>query len=188
MLLIVSATSSASVLFTDNFDAEHGGVTQANYNAFANWSVTDGTVDLIANGSFGLTGNGMFVDMDGSSANAGTMTTRSGFNIQPGYLYRLSFRLSGNRRSNQVDILHVSFGTAYAENFSDPYTTAWHTVSREFTAASSQTAFLAFAHDGGDNVGMMIDEVVLEVVPEPTSLIALGTASAALVRLRRIRA
>ena len=48
----MAGSSQAAILLTDNFDGENGGVGSLNYNSFANWNVTGGTVDLIGNGYF----------------------------------------------------------------------------------------------------------------------------------------
>ena len=66
--------ASATPIFEDNFDSENGGNGVTNYTGFINWTVTDGTVDLIGNGYFDFfPGNGLYVDMDGSTNNAGKM-------------------------------------------------------------------------------------------------------------------
>ena len=44
-------SAQALTIFEDNFDSENGGNYQLNYSGFANWDVTDGTVDLIGEGS-----------------------------------------------------------------------------------------------------------------------------------------
>ena len=56
-------SANAGVIFSDNFNAENGGTGVLNYNSFNNWTVTDGTVDLIGNGFFDFyPGNGLYVD------------------------------------------------------------------------------------------------------------------------------
>ncbi len=74
---LFATTAQAGVLFQDNFDAEGtSGSSQLNYNAFDNWTVEDGTVDLIADpNQWGIDcvgGTGKCVDLDGSTRNAGT--------------------------------------------------------------------------------------------------------------------
>src|SRR5215469_8200682 len=89
--LIVSCVASAlamgvahasTTVFTDNFDTEGApGVSILNYGSFANWTVSNGTVDLVAipNG-FGIStcpgaASGKCVDLDGSTSDAGVMTS-----------------------------------------------------------------------------------------------------------------
>lgn len=54
---LFSITANAGVIFQDNFDSElTPGVSETNYDDFANWTVSDGTVDLIADpNTWGLT-------------------------------------------------------------------------------------------------------------------------------------
>ena len=47
-----------------------------NYNSFSQFSVTNGTVDLIGNGFFDFyPSQGRYVDLDGSTGNAGLLGT-----------------------------------------------------------------------------------------------------------------
>lgn len=79
---------------------------QLNFNNFANWDV-DGVVDLIGNGGervlFDLIpGNGMYVDLVGSSAPwLGTVTSKKAFAFINGRQYKLSYKLSGNQRKDE---------------------------------------------------------------------------------------
>ena len=61
-----------------------------NYTGFANWTVYSGTVDLIGNGSYDfLPGDGLYVDLDGSTSDAGVLTTKQSFNFTAGSQYIL---------------------------------------------------------------------------------------------------
>src|SRR5882762_10242764 len=76
--------SHAVVLLNDNFDTENGGVPQLNYSGLANFNVANsgsgGAVDLIGNGSFDFyPGNGLYVDICGSSSACGILTTKQTF-------------------------------------------------------------------------------------------------------------
>ena len=78
MAVALVGPAIAAPVFFDDFNAENGGVGQTNYTGFANWAVQDGTVDLIGNGFFDFfPGNGLYVDVDGSSGDAGKMITSS---------------------------------------------------------------------------------------------------------------
>jgi hypothetical protein len=179
----------ATVLFSDNFDAENGGVGALNYNALSNWIVSDGTVDLIGNGFFDFyPGNGLFIDLDGSTGDAGTMTTGTTFSLLPG-TYRLSFLLGNN--GNGPNSFDVSVGSVFTESFSKTGTDL-ETVVRVFNVGSATSGQIVFAHLGGDNYGAVLDDVkfeALRVVPEPStyaiSLLGLGLAGAAVARGRR---
>jgi hypothetical protein len=103
----------ASVLLSDNFDAENGGVGQLNYFNFANFTVsnagTGGAVDLIGNGFFDFyPGNGLYVDVCGSSSQCGVLTTKTVFGAGS---YTVTLGLGGNARSSINDVTTVNFGT-----------------------------------------------------------------------------
>ena len=108
-LLSVAQPAAATVIFSDDFNAENGGVGALNYTGFANWGVSGvgETVDLIGNGFFDFyPGNGLYVDLDGSTGNAGVLTTNSFFG--PGS-YVLSFNLAGSTRGDTNTVI-VRFG------------------------------------------------------------------------------
>jgi hypothetical protein len=182
------ATGSAALLFSDNFDSENGGVGVLNYNSFANWTVSDGTVDLIGNGFFDfLPGNGLYVDLDGSSGNAGMMT--SNFTLGAG-TYQLSFDLAGNHRNDAIETTSVVvnmgvFSKTYSLNRLDPF----QTFTETFTIASSITAALSFEGIGADNIGMLLDNVEISSssVPEPATatLLLLGSGIIGLTGFRK---
>lgn len=48
------------------------------HNGFLRWTVSDGTVDLIMGGDFGIAcaSSGKCIDLDGSDQNAGVLTSR----------------------------------------------------------------------------------------------------------------
>lgn len=98
---LLSTTAQAAVVFSDNFDNEIAGPTALNFNAFDNFDVT-GQVDLIRNGELGTTGDGYYVDLDGSSG-PGRITSKQTFSFAKGDVVTLSFDVSGNQRSRGSD-------------------------------------------------------------------------------------
>lgn len=168
--LLVSQASAATVVFEDDFNAEHGGTGVLNYAAFAQWTVSGGTVDLIGNGFHDFQpGNGLYVDMDGSTNNAGKMTSID-LNLAAG-TYILSFDLAGNHRNTAVESVsvQVNLGSLLNESFTlamnDPFTT----FTRQFTVAAPTTVQLSFEGAGGDNIGMLLDNVEVATVPLPAA-------------------
>ncbi len=177
-MAITEKPAQAISFFSDNFNTENGGTGQLNFNAFTQWDVTDGTVDLIPTGSqFDFyPGNGLYVDLDGSSSNAGVLTTKTVFD--PG-TYNLSFVLGGNARGAASDNVTVSLGLG---NFSEVFTLASNaplaTVLRTITLTSASK--LSFSNAGGDNIGAILDNVNVTAVPTPAllpGLIGMGVAA-----------
>ena len=80
----------AAVIFSDNFDGENGGVGALNYAGFANFTVSNGSVDLIGNGYFDyLPGNGLYIDLDGSTSDAGVLTESPALALAAGLVHAL---------------------------------------------------------------------------------------------------
>ena len=159
---------SAPILL-DNFNSETSGIGALNYTGFANWTVSNGTVDLIGNGYFDFyPGNGLYVDLDGSTFQAGTLSTKMSF--APG-AYILSFDLGGNQRNYPDDLVDINMGnlaTTLAVASGDPLSLFTYNVT--LTAMGP----LTFYNHGGDNVGAILENVTVSAVPEPYTLLLLG--------------
>lgn len=180
LLGALSVGAQAGLIFQDNFDAETGG-SQLNYTGFANWTVSNGSVDLISTPNdwnlFCAGGSGKCVDLDGSTGNAGVLT--SNLLLLGAGSYTLSFDISGNQRGGAGDSMLVTLGGFLNETLSmNPFDT-WTTITRTFTLTGDESNSIVFNHAGGDNIGIMLDNVSLfkadvTEVPEPGSLILLG--------------
>ena len=198
----VSTTASASV-FVDNFDAE--GATKLNYTGFANWTVENGTVDLLGTPSgYGIVcagGSGSCVDMDGSTSDPGVMVSKKVFNFKA--FAPVTFRLdvSGNQRTPTSDDISLGFRyvpsgpdiSVFTRTFAgfDPFGN--YGVSGFFTADASVRLLINQATGtgpGSDNIGVIIDNVKLTgFVPEPTTwalmILGIGAVGGALRRKQR---
>jgi hypothetical protein len=193
-LVIGAAPAQALPVFEDGFDAETGsgqgasGQSKVNYAAFVSWTVSNGTVDLIAHGDFGIAcagGAGKCVDLDGGSNDAGVLTSVA-LDLAPG-IYELSFLLSGTSSAftqtaagtpNTVD---VSVGSLFATSVTVAKGDPFASYGGSFTVPAPTTVSIVFANQGGDNFGAMLDDVRLTLVPEPgtAALFALGLAGLA---------
>ncbi len=168
-LCLLSFNSYSGTIFSDNFDAEPS--SGLNYGSFANWDISGGSVDLINDGTHGLScfGTGKCVDLDGSSSNAGVMTTKLALDLAPG-IYELSFVISGNQRGGAADFVTVSLGTVFSEVFTKAPGDPYEIIIRQVEVLTQESAYLSFDHAGSDNVGIMLDNVSLTTVPVPPAL------------------
>jgi hypothetical protein len=181
LTLCVAVTSQAALVFRDDFNAENGGVAGLNYNAFSKWNITNGTVDLIGVGSSWdyYPGNGLYVDLDGSTNQAGTMSTRDSFG--PG-TYTLTFDLGGNSKKTGNDVVLISLGSwskLLTLNSTDDLT------NFVFPVTTNGGSLIFSNTNGGDNVGPILDNVLLSSVPLPPSLLLFAPGLFGLVALRR---
>ncbi|MFT4562092.1 MAG: hypothetical protein ACI9BW_001836 [Gammaproteobacteria bacterium] len=184
MLALGHSASAETVLLQENFNAENGGDVQTKYTGFAQFNVTVGAVDLIGPGLADFfPGNGLYVDLDGTSSAAGRLESKSSFALQTGITYRLQFDLGnsdaqfgGGSADNTVT---VSLGSAYSETFNRSGLTPFETITRLITPITAVSTELVFQEDpiiGGDNLGVLLDNVSLVAVPVPGLLGSFGLA------------
>lgn len=190
MLLSVAAAAPAQVIFTDNFDGNPLGLNRTP----GGWTVTEGTVDTVGTGFFDFyPGNGAYIDLDGSTSNAGVLS-RS-FSLLAGTTYTASFVLGGSQRSdsNTVDVAFGSASGSFVVASSAPLTT----YSVQFAPDADGSFSLSFANQGGDNLGALLLSVSVEQgvaapIPEPQTyallLVGLAAVGAAVRRRRTVRA
>lgn len=160
LAVIETLTAQAQVVFTDSFESYTPGT---NSTSFSPWTVTAGSVDILNVGTFPTlpprTGS-QNLDMDGSTNAAGTIT-RS-FAVTSGVTYTLTYYYSGNRRNSNTDSMTVTLGTASVTH-TIPGTQGYTFGSLTWTATSTGTANVTFAHVGNDNIGMLLDDVTVSV-------------------------
>jgi|tagenome__1003787_1003787.scaffolds.fasta_scaffold20936730_2 hypothetical protein len=148
-------------LLNDNFDTENDGNSVLNYSSFQNWNVVNGTVDLMSHALFNNLPpiNGLYIDLDGSSLNAGKIETKKEFNLQPGN-YTLEFDIAGYS-SNDTNTIIISLGNVFHEKITRQNEFPFEHIIRKITINENTTARLAFDHLGGDNFGLLLDNVKL---------------------------
>lgn len=157
--------ATPALLLADDFNAENGGRYQLNYTDFANWQVVAGTVDLVGTAPFDdylPPAQRMSVDLDGTTRAAGTLRSRTQFELAPG-TYRLEFKLAGTPRVGKKDNkVVVSVGSLFNETIRLASFAPLTTYSREIRIRRRTNAFLEFRHLGGDDYGIMLDDVRFE--------------------------
>lgn len=189
-LLIANEGAKSATLLSDNFDTENSGNGSLSFTGFTNWDVTLGTVDLIPVGpNFDFfPGNGLYVDLDGSSRDAGILSSKTTFNFDEGTVYNLQFALGGSTRGDSNSVT-VSLGSLFSEVFTLPSNAGLNVITRTFTALASSTGKLSFANAGGDNIGLILDNVNLtsspRPVPVPSAIFGVILAGSSLLTLKQ---
>lgn len=177
--------SVAATVFFDDFNSENGGSGALNYNGFANWTVTRQSVDLIGNGFFDFfPGNGLYVDLDGSSGSAGRIESIA-LNLSAGS-YAFSFDLAGSQRPggpNTVD-LGLEIGVL-ADTITLNSNDAFSTYTYFFSLNSATSVNIVFDHMGGDNIGLILDNVLLQTIPTPVASLIAGAGLFGVMGVRR---
>ncbi len=174
----------SETLFYDDFE-DDATDSVLNFISLQNWDVSDGTIDYIKEPDYGITclGDGC-LDMDGSTGNAGRITSKQQFSMLPYVDYYISAQVSGNQRRNESDGITLGFWNLDENKDLGYFTISGIAFDSPFSTASYGLMFsksynikLYIEGIGGDNVGVILDNVSFSnnVIPEPTSLILLGT-------------
>ena len=185
-LAAVGVSSANAGPLIHSFGTENGGVGQFNYGSFANFNVSQGSVDLIGNGSFdAYPGNGLYVDLAGTTNQFGALTTKSVF--APGN-YTISLSLGGPIYNGITDGANVSWNEGPGMSFTlaglatSDYTFNATLLNPEaFTI--SDLGLSGNANIGSTLFGFQVSRAT--PVPEPITLSLFGTGVAGALAARR---
>ncbi|WP_224813623.1 hypothetical protein [Hasllibacter sp. MH4015] len=167
-LVLLASTASAQVLFEDNFDANPTGLNLTP----AGWTVTGGSVDTVGQGTFpdicAPTGQ-TCIDLDGSTLDAGRLQSMATFALQPGVRYNLTFDYTWNsfaQDNGNTMIFGVGgFREVMAISETRPAEPQhYRTWTLSFDGDGTNGAIF-FDHQGGDDGGIVIDNVRFSVAP-----------------------
>jgi len=166
-LMLCPRAEAFQQLLWDDFNSENNSHWALDYSAFHNWTVGPGTVDLIGVGSDWnwFPSHGLYVDLDGSTHQAGTMTSSGVWDLTAGAVYKLEFDLAGSQRSDYGatdTVIVVALGTfnkTFTLSAGAPFQT--YTEYIGFSNTGQGSLHVAFAGQGGDNVGLLLDNVRL---------------------------
>ena len=187
--LSMTSAASAAILFSDDFSASTPGLNVTP----AGWNVSNGRVDVIpcCFGQFDFyPGNNLYIDMDGSTGDAGRITTVATFSAIAGNLYTLAFDFG--RNDLNTELLTFGFGGTNGSLTIDGTNTTpgtFGSFSVTFAAMTTGLSSLFFeAPTSFDNQGPVIDNVSLSAVPVPAAGFLLVGALGGLAALRRRKA
>ncbi len=167
LMILFSRTAVGAdvVLLEDNFDTENDAKGAGNYSGFKNWIVTRGTVDLIGNGLFDFYPNrGLYVDLDGSTSLGGKLASKTSFMLNPG-TYELQFDMGNN--GQYANTVTVTLGNVYSKSFTQSNLPSYQTILETITVSKPTRGRLVFDQSGGDNQGIIIDNIRLTHLSNP---------------------
>lgn len=194
LALVAAVPAQASVVFQDDFST-YGAteVLNAPDSLFApNWTTTGGTVDYLTSGGYHgsslCSGGGNCVDLDGSIRQPGLFATTSVFAEG---VYNLLFQIVGSGRGT-TETVTISLGS-FSKTFSIGSSEALSQASfgTEFFGINvgPRGSILSFQNSGGDNIGAILKNVVVETAPVPVpaagGLMLLGLAGLGALRRRK---
>ena len=166
--------ASAATVYSEDFE----GNLLATNSTPEGWTLDSGSVDTIGTGFFEWYGEGTYIDMNGSTSTAGSIST-SVTGLTVGDSYTLTFDVGYNNNSGNAEQLSFAIGDL-AGSYGSPIlsgSSTFLTLSYTFTA-TAETETLMFADTGnsdGDDGGPILDNInVSSISPAPVPLPAAG--------------
>ncbi len=154
------------------------------------WYVSQGSIDIVRPPYPPLPAaydGAQYIDLNGVP-NTGMGGVYQDISVAVAGVYTLSFAQHGNYSVNrtQARVMNVAFGSLFSGSYAHSYGDPWLHHSVTITIDTPGTYRLSFVSTTPTNFeGAILDDVRLELVPEPASLTAIGVGLASLVGLRR---
>lgn len=197
LILAAGQTRAGNLIINGDFSVPDAGgnytIVNAGDTSLTGWTVVSGSVEtdstLPVFGAPTASGNPQNLDLDGN--NPGTMS--QSFSTSVGQTYSLDFFYSNNIYGSGGAATVSVTGSSLSESISHSGATYgslnWSSFAETFVATST-TATLTFASTDvpSSSTGILLDNVSVSAVPEPSSVILLGLGGLGLTaRLLRRR-
>jgi hypothetical protein len=201
-LALAVSNAQAMTVFTDDFEADPSGGTFMTYNSdgsasgnmLTNWTVVQGSVDVIENGLAGLNcGGDRCLDLDGSTGLLGDLIleTKLNFMAMAGDTVELSFDITDLNRED-FDPFQVSFGSIVLTINAAPVQPVTFSIM-SVAAADIDAPIRLEVLETPNSFGPIFDNIELSITTptttasEPAYMLLGGLAGLAVVRLARRR-
>lgn len=167
----------ANVIFQDNFNTETKTDSVISpYSTPKKWDIINGSIDLFSE-KFEHSwlspqpGSDQYIELDGNTNDAATITSKSSFTFNPGDTITLAFSLgsaSVNGDPEELNSVIVSLGNLFNEKFTLKGKNPFKKYTRTINVNSLTSGKIKFDHLGGDGAGIVLDDVKLTVDSVPT--------------------